>query len=344
MRIVTLEEHISFPELASLVPQEALGNFGKSPRMQQLLPKLEDITGDRLQSMDRNGISLQVLSVDSAGANLLDAEKGPDFASRYNDLIAERIANHRDRFTAFAHLPMTAPRAAADELERAVKTYSFRGAMIRGVTNGQFLDHPRFAPIFERAEKLNVPIYLHPGLPPKGVADIYYSNVANHDGMAEALACYGWGWHAETALHVLRLFYAGIFDQYPGLKLIIGHMGEMLPMMMVRSDRALSPGFGGANQRSLIETFREQLFITTSGFFTQPPLKLAIDTFGIDNIMFSIDYPFSTNEMGIEFLNNIDLPEDQLAKIAHGNADRILGNPSQTLPSGEGLYSSPPLR
>lgn len=324
MRIVTLEEHVSFPEMAGQIPKAALGGFGESARMQQLSGKLADITGARLNSMDANGISTQVLSVDSSGANLLSPKEGPAFARQYNDMIAERISGFENRFTAFAHLPMTAPIAAADELERAVTKYQFRGAMIRGLTQEKFLDQPEFAPILERAEKLEVPIYLHPGLPPKGVSDIYYNGLPNHSGMSEALACYGWGWHSETALHVLRLLFSGIFDQYPKLNLIIGHMGEMLPMMMARSERAFKPGNGGANQRSLTDTFHQQVHITTSGFFTQPPLKIALDTFGIDNIMFSVDYPFSTNEMGIDFLNAIDLPEEQLSKIAHGNADKLL--------------------
>jgi predicted TIM-barrel fold metal-dependent hydrolase len=324
MRIVTLEEHISLPEMAQKIPKEAFNGFGQSAMMQQMVPKLADITGERLRSMDETGITMQVLSVDSSGANLLDAEQGPAFATQYNDLIAKTIAGYPDRFAAFADLPLTAPLAAADELERTVKEYNFRGAMIRGVTQGQFLDHPKFAPVLERAEKLGVPIYLHPGLPPKGVADIYYSNLPNHSGVAEAIACYGWGWHSETAIHVLRLLFAGVFDMYPKLNLIIGHMGEMLPIMMARSERALKPGNGGANQRTLTETFHQQLHITTSGFFTQPPLKIALETFGIDNIMFSIDYPFSTNQMGIDFLNAIDLPAEQIEKLAHGNADRLL--------------------
>jgi predicted TIM-barrel fold metal-dependent hydrolase len=324
MRIVTLEEHISFPEMANKIPKEALGGFGQSAVMQRIAPKLADITGERLKSMDDNGITVQVLSVDSSGANLLKPQDGPAFAMQYNDLIAQRISGFENRFTAFAHLPMTAPLAAADELERAVKEHHFCGAMIRGLTQDKFLDQPEFAPIFECAEKLDVPIYLHPGLPPKGIADIYYSGLPNYSGMAEALACYGWGWHSETALHVLRLLFSGIFDRYPKLKLIIGHMGEMLPMMMARSEKAFKPGNGGANQRTLTDTFRDQVHITTSGFFTQPPLKIALDTFGIDNIMFSVDYPFSTNEMGIEFLNEIELPDEQLAKIAHVNADKLL--------------------
>ncbi|MDB5115697.1 MAG: amidohydrolase [Mucilaginibacter sp.] len=324
MRIVTLEEHISFPEMAGQIPAEKLGGFGQNERMKQLIPKLEDITNERLASMDTNGISMQVLSVDSSGANLLSQDAGPAFAMQYNDLIAEKINDYKMRFTAFAHLPMTAPLAAADELERTVKDYNFRGAMIRGLTEDQFLDHPKFAPILECAEKLNVPIYLHPGLPPKGVADIYYSGLPNHPGMAEVLAAYGWGWHSETALHILRLVYAGIFDQYPKLQIIIGHMGEMLPFQMARSERAFQPGAGGANQRKLSDTLRQQVHITTSGFFTQPPLKIALETFGIDNIMFSVDYPFSTNEQGIEFLNAINLSDSDIAKIAHHNADRLL--------------------
>lgn len=322
MRIVALEEHIGFPEMVERLPKEVRGN--PSPVLQRLQPKLADITGERLKSMDETGITMQVLSVDGMGAQLLSAEEGPAFARQYNELIAERIADYPDRLAAFAHLPMTAPEAAADELERVVTDYRFRGAMVRGLTQDRFLDHPSFAPILERAERLGVPVYIHPGMPPKAVADIYYSNFPHHPGMLESIACYGWGWHSETAIHVLRLLLAGVFDRYPGLQVIIGHMGEMLPMMMARSERAFAPGMGGANQRTLAETFRRQLHITTSGIFTQPPLRIAIDVFGIDRILFSVDYPFSTNESGVDFLKNTGLPEDQLRQIAHANADKLL--------------------
>jgi predicted TIM-barrel fold metal-dependent hydrolase len=274
--------------------------------------------------MKASGISMQVLSVENVDVYLLPDSLAPDFASKYNNLLADRMKDHPESFTAFALLPMTTPEAAADELERTVKTFGFRGAMIKGLINGEFLDAPKFAPVFERAEKLGVPIYIHPGIPPKEVINAYFSNVGDTIGPNEAIACYGWGWHAETAIHILRLLVAGVFDTYPQLKIIIGHMGEMLPMMWARSNRIFQPGTGGKNKRTLVDTFREQLYITTSGFFTQPPLQLAIDTVGIDNILFSVDYPFSSNQMGIDFLNNIPLPVDQVAKIAHGNADRLL--------------------
>lgn len=325
MRIVTIEEHVSFPEMTNLLPMSLLKDKKPSGVIMQMMSKLADISGERLHSMNEAGISMQVLSVENTDVNLLDSTLAPGFASQYNDLLAEKMKDHPERFTAFALLPMTAPSAAADELERTVKAYGFRGAMIKGVTNGEFLDAPKFAPIFERAEKLGVPIYIHPGVPPKSVMDAYYSNIGNITGPFDALACWGWGWHSETAIHVLRLLVAGIFDTYPQLKIIIGHMGEMLPMMWDRSNRSFQPGAGGLNQRTLKDTFRQQLYITTSGLFTQPPLQVALDTIGIDNIMLSVDYPFSNNQMGIDFLNEINLPPEQVAKIAHGNADKLLG-------------------
>jgi len=325
MRIITLEEHVSFPEMTALLPNEILESRKQSAAALQMQAKLADISGERLNTMKAAGISMQVLSIENTDVYLLPDSLAPDFASKYNDLLAERIKHYPESFTAFALLPMTTPEAAAEELERTVKTYGFRGAMIKGLINGEFLDAPKFAPVFKRAETLGVPIYIHPGIPPKDVMDAYYSNLGDTAGPNEAIACYGWGWHSETAIHILRLLAAGIFDTYPHLKVIIGHMGEMLPMMWARSNRVFQPGNGGKNKRTLVDTFREQLYITTSGFFTQPPLQLALDTVGIDNILFSVDYPFSSNQVGIDFLNNIQLPAGQLAKIAHENADRLLG-------------------
>jgi len=202
--------------------------------------------------------------------------------------------------------------------------YGFKGALINGLTNNEFLDNPKFSPIFQRAEQLDVPIYLHPGMPPQSVVDAYYSSLPKYAGMLLSIA--GWGWHSETAIHVLRLFVSGIFDRYPQFKLIIGHMGEMIPMMMARCDNAFKPGQAGINQRTLIDTLQAQVHITTSGLFTLPPLITAIDTFGIDNIMFSVDYPFSTNEQGSAYIELIRdrLGEAPLHKIANANADALL--------------------
>lgn len=324
MRIITLEEHVTFPEMVKLIPENILANqsVDQSTKLGKLAPKLADVNGERLASMDETGISLQVLSVAGAGADLLDPENGPAFARQYNDMLAQKITENPDRFTAFAHLPMTAPEEAAEELERTVKTLNFKGALINGMTQGRFLDHPIFAPVLERAEKLEVPIYLHPGLPPKAVVAAYYSGLPNDGGTALSVA--GWGWHSETAIHILRLIISGTLDRYPKLKIIIGHMGEMLPVMMARCDERFGVKDAGTNQRPISQTLKEQVFITTSGIFTLPPLIAALETFGIDNILFSVDYPFSKNEEGVRFLKSIPLPGGQVEKIAYLNAEKLL--------------------
>jgi predicted TIM-barrel fold metal-dependent hydrolase len=324
MRTVTLEEHVTFPELVAEVKKlsnkaQSKATFGA---MAQLASKLEDISGERLTSMNEQGITVQVLSVVGVGANLVEGQDGIDLAKKYNDTIAERIKAYPDRFSAFAHLPMLSPQAAADELERTVKNLRFKDALINGMTDDEFLDNPKYAPILERAQQLDVPIYLHPGMPPEAVANVYYSELPKDAGQRLSIA--GWGWHSETALHVLRMIVAGTFDKYPKLKLIIGHMGEMLPVMMARCDTIFKPGEAGNNQRSISQTLKDQVYITTSGIFTEPPLTAAIATFGIDRILYSVDYPFATNEVGKKFLSSLQLSNEDMETLAHGNADKLL--------------------
>lgn len=318
MRIITLEEHVVFPELA----KRAKNADNASASVAGLADQLKDISGERLSKMDANGISMQVLSVVGPGANLLQGNEAIQLAKDYNDALAERIRDHSDRFAAFAHLPTSAPVAAAEELERTVKQYHFCGAMINGMTAGKFLDAPEFAPILERAQELGVPIYLHPGLPPEAVMKAYYSELPKDAGQRLSIA--GWGWHSETAIHILRLIVSGTFDKYPDLKIIIGHMGEMLPMMMARCDTIFKPGQAGDNQRSISQTLKEQVYITTSGIFTAPPFQVALETFGIERIMFSVDYPFAANEAGREFLNNIKLSNEDMEKLCWRNAAQLL--------------------
>ncbi|MVN23342.1 amidohydrolase family protein [Mucilaginibacter arboris] len=327
MRIVTLEEHFSLPEFIKRIPEEVIAERGwpdtqnPPPMMQKAQALLPEIGEERLRSMDEAGITVQVLSVSGAGADLLPGEEGIRLAQDYNNLLAQKIAAYPNRFAAFAHLPMQTPEAAAAELERTVKELGFCGAMINGTTNNLFLDDASFTPILLKAQELDVPIYIHPNFPPKAVRDIYYSSLPND--LNSALAAAGFGWHAETGIHILRMIAAGTFDRFPKLQIIIGHMGEMLPFMMARSENVLSKEIRKSD-RSLSEILKQQVHITTSGFFTLPPLMTAIETFGIDRIMFSVDYPFSTNEKGKAFLDSLDLPAADLEKLTHGNADRLL--------------------
>jgi predicted TIM-barrel fold metal-dependent hydrolase len=286
------------------------------------LAKLADLDTLRLQDMDTNGIDLQVLS--DAGSNTvpLSGDESVKLAREANDQLAAAVAAHPDRFAGFATLPMTEPEAAAAELERAVRSLGLKGAMIFGTTNGRFLDDPAFLSILERAAALSVPIYLHPSFPPDPVREAYYTGLDPAVGIGLATA--GWGWHSEVGIHALRLILAGVFDRLATLQIIIGHMGEMLPFMLARIDDFLSP-LARHLQHPVPEYFLHHFYITTSGFFTDPPLVLAMQVMGADRILFSVDYPFSANEQGRAFLDHAAISPAEKEKISHLNAERLLG-------------------
>jgi uncharacterized protein len=322
MRIVALEEHFAAPALVRRIDPEAIVTHGFPPGFgAQLEPQLADLGALRLKEMDEAGITVHVLSASGPGADLLDGDAGVSFARDINDHLAKAIAAHPGRFAGFAHLPMRSPQAAADELERSVRDLGFCGALINGVTEGRFLDDARFDPILARAEQLDVPIYLHPNLPPPAVRDAYYAGLPGLSGFRLATA--SWGWHSEVAIHILRLVVSGTLDRHPKLKLIIGHMGEGLAAMLVRTDKTMAD-FANHLARPVAQTILEQVWVTTSGLFTQPPLDVALAVFGIDRVLFSIDYPYSSNRTGRNFLDTLKLSAPDLEKFAHGNADRLL--------------------
>ena len=327
MRVVALEEHWSSPDLMRRITPAALAARGWPPPHQQPsrmahLAELADAGPGRLADMDRAGISVQVLSAGGPGADLMDPADGRRFARDFNDALTRVADSHPDRFAGFAHLPMTDPDAAADELERAVTELGLRGAMVNGTTDGLFLDDARFEPILARAERLGVPLYLHPSLPPEPVRRAYYGDLPGEAGLL--LSGPGFGWHAETAVHVLRLVLSGALDRHPGLSLIVGHMGEGLPAMMGRIEETFADAAGHL-ARSVTLTVLDQVWITTSGFFTLPPFLAALLTFGADRILFSVDYPFSANRVATDFLDRLPVSPADRIKIAHGNADALLG-------------------
>lgn len=317
MRVVALEEHVSLAPFNAELEAKMPGSRGVGIRRAEL----EDVDDLRLASMDAVGITVQVLSVAGPGAALLAPDAAPDFAQRYNDELAAIVARHPDRYAAFAHLPMTAPQAAADELERAVRERGLLGALISGQTRGKFLDDPGYEPLLARAEKLDVPIYIHPGVPPEAVRKAYYEGFSPHVSLIFSTA--GWGWHAETAVHVLRMVLAGTFDRHPRLRIIIGHMGEGLPTMLARCDDFLNQKTTGL-PRTVSQTILDHVTITTAGFWSQPPFLAALLTFGIDRMLFSVDYPFSDNAIMRRFLDELPIAPDDKIKLAHGNADRLL--------------------
>jgi len=326
MRVVTLEEHFTAPQIVRRIDPGAISRRGFRPRKlppagPNPLELLPEIGERRLQSMDEAGITVQVLSNTGPGPDLVAGAEGIAIAREMNDYLAAAIAGHPDRFAGFAVLPMQSPDAAAAELARAVKDLHFVGALINGTTEGRFLDHPSYDALLARAVELDVPIYIHPHLSPEAVRRAYYSDLP--DGADRVLESAGWGWHSETAIHLLRMVVAGTLDRHRGLRLVIGHMGEMLPVMLARADEVFALEIGHL-KRTISRTILDQVWITTSGIFSQPPFLAALLTFGIDRIMFSVDYPYAPNAKGRAFLDRLSLAPADMAKLTHGNADALL--------------------
>jgi uncharacterized protein len=289
----------------------------------KLIEQLRDLDDGRVAAMDAAGVDVQILSLTSPGVEQLDAPEAVAFARETNDLLAEAVRRHPGRFAGFAALPTAAPEAAADELERTVRDHGFKGALINGHTRGRYLDDEFFWPILERAEALGVPIYLHPTPPPRPVIEASYTgNYA--PGVTAGLATAAWGWHIETAIHALRLILSGAFDRYPNLQLVVGHMGETLPFMLPRIDLAL-PTEMTKLDRPIGAYLRENLHYTFGGFnWVQAFLDLLLQV-GVERIMFSADYPYASMDEARDFLDGLPVSPADREKIAHGNAEHLLG-------------------
>ena len=326
MRTVALEEHF--------VTESSLRATGVPllprvwPQSDELQPKLLDIGAGRIAAMDEASIDFQVLSLSAAiGLDAIDPAIASPLARDINDELADAMRAHPARLGGFATLALTDPAAAAIELERCITRLGFCGALINGTTRsttgGLFLDDPRFFPVLEAAAHLGVPIYLHPGPPPEPVDHAYFSGLPGETGHLLSIA--GWGWHAETALHTLRLIVAGVFDRLPNLQLVIGHMGEGLPFALARSSGILS-GAAPHLRQPVAAYFQTNIHITTSGYFTHAPLRCALEVIGIDRLLFSVDYPFAANASGRAFLDSLPeiLGPDDIAALTHRNAERLL--------------------
>jgi predicted TIM-barrel fold metal-dependent hydrolase len=327
MRIVAVEEHFTCPDLLSRIDCTTLVRNGwpaPGTTMFQTInpPALADTGEGRIAAMDTAGIRMQVLSVPGPGAEIVSGPDGIAIAREFNDRMARLISAQPERLAAFAHLPMRSPSAAADELERAVVECGLKGALISGTVDGKFLDAPEFEPVLACAERLDVPLYIHPGVPPEGVRAAYYDGLP--DGASFMLAIAGWGWHAETAVHILRLALSGALDRHPRLKLLIGHMGEGLPTMMERIDRVFSAYSSTHLERNVARAIVEQVWVSTSGFSSTPALLAAFLTFGADRLLFSVDFPFGSNLAAVAFLKNLPVSAEDREKIAHENADELL--------------------
>ncbi|TEA13975.1 Decarboxylase orsB [Colletotrichum sidae] len=348
MRVIALEEHYKHPAIREANrhhPIETVyGHVHKATggRGDDFPPGISDLGDGRIAAMDAAGIDVQILSHTVPSVEGLDPSIAVDLARQANNSIAAAAAAHPTRFRGFATLPMSDPAAAAQELERAVVELKFVGALINGHVNERYLDDEFFWPVFETAERLGVPVYLHPQAPPKGVVDAYYSGFS--PAVSDALSLAGLGWHIDTGVHCIRLILGGVFDRFPGLQVIVGHNFEALAWMAWRVDYSFALGAtSGAGDAGLKKTVRQYLCdnfyggVLAGEYFSQeagqvdPGWSLAHNAYrgmagvvGPDRILFTSDYPYGNMEAGRRFLDQMPISAADRDKIAHLNAERLL--------------------
>ena len=322
MRTITLEEHVISPGFLAGPGKEFTERLRNSgPRGAKIYEQLQDVGDKRIAEMDAAGIDMQVLSLNSPGVEQAEAAEQISVARESNDMIAEAVKKYPKRFAGFAALPIAAPDKAAEELDLRVRQ-GFKGTLINGHTRGRYLDDKFFSPILERAEALNVPIYVHPAIPPKPVVDALYGGFS--PPVSGMLASAGWGWHIETSVHVIRMMLGGVFDRYPKLQVVIGHLGEGIPFMLPRLNKNFPTDMTKLN-RPLGAYLRENVHYTFGGFnFPATFLDLLLEV-GVGRIMFSVDHPYGSMAEARAFLQQLPVSEADRERIAHGNAEKMLG-------------------
>jgi predicted TIM-barrel fold metal-dependent hydrolase len=323
MRTITLEEHFISPGfLAGPGTDFAAQLRGRGPRGVRICEQLQDIGDKRIAEMDAAGIDVQVLSLNSPGVEQAEAAEQISIAVESNDFLAEAVKKYPSRFAAFAALATAVPDKAAEELDRRVRQQGFKGTLINGHTRGRYLDDKFFWPILERAEALNVPIYLHPTVPPQAVVEASFGGFS--PSVTGMFASAGWGWHIETGVHLIRMILGGVFDRYPKLQVVIGHLGEGIPFMLPRLDKNL-PKEMTKLERPFGAYLRENVHYTFGGFnFAATFLNLLLEV-GVDRIMFSVDHPYGSMAEARAFLQHLPVSEADRERIAHGNAEKLLG-------------------
>jgi 2,3-dihydroxybenzoate decarboxylase len=315
MRIIALEEHYVDEEVKALLPEsDRIG-------AKAIAERIDDLGALRLREMDEAGIDMQVLSHSQPGVQNLPVEQSIAAARAANDRLARLVSAWPTRFAAFAALPVGDPAGSADEFERCVNM-GFKGAMLHGVAPDlTFFDHPRFWPIFARAQALGKPIYIHPGRPHPAVVDTYLKDyMSNYPSLLNA----GWGFTVDTATTALRLILSGVFEAHPALQVILGHLGEGLPFSLHRINENLSRDHGKSPDW-FRETFRRHFWLTTSGNFSTPAFLCSMLEIGVDRIMFAVDWPFVMNGPAVAWAEGLPIGSADRRKLLHANAERLLG-------------------
>ena len=335
LRIVALEEHIALPVLLEAwtkagvrqIPQ--LG-YGDEPFAQ----RLRGFSEQRLADMDDQGVDVQVLSLASPGVQNLSAADAVPVAREANDALAEIVNGNPERFQALAAIPTSSPKAAAEELERAVTQLGLRGAMLYGRTGEMLADAPEFDDLYATAARLRVPLHFHPQTPVAPVIEAYYSNLPNGAGFGLATA--GLGWYYDLGVQYLRMIFSGVFDRHPDLQVIAGHWGEVVLFYL---DHTGVLAHNAKLERPLIDYFRQNFWVTGSGTVSERYLRWTAEVIGTERMMYSTDYPYTfgtrpggfpfldtSNGVGRSFLEQAPFTEAEKVAIGSGNWERLTGH------------------
>lgn len=289
--------------------------LGEDPGARLVHSRLVETGAGRLRQMDADGIDFALLSITSPGVQVFDAVTATRLAKDANDSLAQAVRTHPKRLAGLAAVAPQHPAGAAQELERAMTTLAMKGFLINSHTMGEYLDDPKYWPIFEAAQSLDAPLYLHPREPSPAMASPF---------LDYGLYFAGFGFAVETSLHAMRLIMCGLFDEFPKLRIVLGHMGEGLPFWLQRIDNRylLQVKIGAVKKMKRLpsEYFLDNFVITTSGVMTAPALKLSIEVLGVERIMFAADYPYESVAEGVEFMDKVDIPADQKRMIYSDNA------------------------
>ncbi|MBR3168116.1 MAG: amidohydrolase [Erysipelotrichaceae bacterium] len=327
MKKIALEEHISLPEYMQLrftTPRGKLKPFPLNPEeMKHKLPAMCGVE-QRLKEMEENEIAMQFLMSGTNGFDFIDdADEAVRKTTAFNDYLRSTVQRYPDKFRAFGSLPMVSPEAMAEEARRLSSMKEFAGANISGVRlDNDYIDDERYNPFWEAVNEISADgrfyLYLHPCETPDNILALYRG--------CEVLNGSTWSWGSDTAAFLLRMVFTGLFDRYPNVRIILGHLGEMLPYTLDRVDARwkISP-LDSRNSRKPSSYFKTNVYITTSGNASVPALKCAIDVMGADRILFAVDYPFEENREYAEFIENADISEKDREMICYKNAERLFG-------------------
>lgn len=329
MKVIAIEEHY-MSKAVNKVYMDVMTKLvspSERARLEGLQVFLEnspisDLGEVRIAAMDKQGVDMQIISYGNNSPQYLPADVAVALSRQANDELAAASQKYPTRFAGWAVLPVGDPDAAAQELERAVKKLGFKGASLNGNYNGRFFDEPEFFPIFKKAAELDVPIYLHPGFPNETVADYYYKGENIPPAVSAKFGAYGYGWHVDVGIHMMRMVLSGIFNKLPNLKLMTGHWGELVPFYFERIDEMIPESLTGLG-KPFSEIYKTHVYISSSGLTSKGPSTLVIDEMGADHILWSHDYPYVKRDDIKDFLMNLNIPDEDREKIAYKNAEKI---------------------